>query len=425
MRYRHKYFRLDSESKIVLDENDKRLAFTEQLILVLLFLCEHEKAQTDEIGDFIHGFESDRFYNLNSIRQYRYRINKFLGHDVIQYKNQQFFIDGTVEPDEEPVNPKVPAVPDLVPDSVPETETLLVPVTNNRQNDENNRFARNMLIHVVFIVGSCIAILLYVMLTRHPLFPQTWAVLTSEASDMAIIPEGEFLMGSTDSQTLDAYKADNEVYPKERYMAEYPQRKVFVPKFSIDREEVSNDEYAMFAEATDRSLPESLRLQDLNSPNQPIVGIDWNEADAYCAWVGERLPTEAEWEKAARGTDGRLYPWGNTWDNAKDNHGDGKLYGTDSSDGFKYAAPVGTESGVSPYGILNMSGNANEWVSDDFNSYPGNDKYSYALLNKGMKVIKGGAFNNSVSEHRPASRIGFPKDFRNFSYSFRCAKDLQ
>lgn len=207
------------------------------------------------------------------------------------------------------------------------------------------------------------------------------------------------------------------------YLAEYPQRKVSLPSFHIDKKEVSNADYKTFIEATNGRFLEIWKDQNLNAPNQPVTGVDWNEATAYCAWLGKRLPTEAEWEKAARGVDSRIWPWGNVWDPKKDNHGNGSEYGYDEIDGFKYTAPVGIESGVSLFGVLNMAGNVWEWTADDFNAYPGNDKYIQAEFGKGYKTIKGGAYTDGQSEQRSASRAGYAKDFRENDIGFRCAKD--
>jgi iron(II)-dependent oxidoreductase len=104
-----------------------------------------------------------------------------------------------------------------------------------------------------------------------------------------------------------------------------------------------------------------------------------------------------------------------------DNHGNDSEYGFDESDGFKYTAPVGAELGTSLFGVLNMAGNAYEWVADDFNAYPGNDKYIQQDFGKGFKVLKGGAYTDGPSEQRPASRIGYQKDYKDVDTGFRCA----
>ena len=240
---------------------------------------------------------------------------------------------------------------------------------------------------------------------------------------MLLIPAGEFFMGSTEKQAIEAWRKNDGGYDKEDYLAEYPQRKIMLGNFYIDKKEVSNSDYKMFVDARNHIAPALWSDQNLNSPSLPVVGVDWNDAEAFCRWLGKRLPTEAEWEKAARGPDGRIWPWGNAWDPAKDNHGMGTEYGFDESDGYKYTAPVGIELGVSPYGALNMAGNVYEWVADDFNAYPENDKYSQQDFNKGFKVFKGGAYTDGQSDQRPASRIGYQKDYKDVDIGFRCAKN--
>ena len=161
---------------------------------------------------------------------------------------------------------------------------------------------------------------------------------------MVSIPAGEFTMGSQDGD------------PDER-----PAHKVHVDAFSMDVYEVTVGQYAAFLQATGFNSP--LDWQTMNQPahqKRPVANVDWVDAAAYCKWAGKRLPTEAEWEKAARGTDGRLYPWGN--DSPTPLHAN---YGKTGSHNYGALALVGTlEDGKSPYGIYDMAGNVWEWVSD-------------------------------------------------------------
>lgn len=184
---------------------------------------------------------------------------------------------------------------------------------------------------------------------------------------MVYIPAGEFLMGSDSGR-------DNE----------QPQRLVYLDAFEIDRYEVINMQYQRFIDATGRRPPRYWFGSDY-PPGQadiPVVGVGWLDADAYCAWMGKRLPTEAEWEKACRGTDGRIYPWGDTWDPDRANVGfpfeeprsglwdkAWSLLQVDWTDSEKPSLrPVGTyPEGASPYGAMDMAGNASEWVLDWYN----------------------------------------------------------
>jgi len=178
---------------------------------------------------------------------------------------------------------------------------------------------------------------------------------TSPPEGMVLVPAGEFLMGS-----------NPEVDPLADELDEMPQHTVFLDAYFIDKYEVSNADYAKFVEATGRRPSIFGDNPQYNQPNQPVVGVSWGDAVAYAQWVGKRLPTEAEWEKAARGTDGRIWPWGNEFDPTKCNFDDdGKSDG--HLDGFAMAAPVDSfPQGTSPYGVFNVAGNVAEWVSDWF-----------------------------------------------------------
>jgi formylglycine-generating enzyme required for sulfatase activity len=242
--------------------------------------------------------------------------------------------------------------------------------------------------------------------------------------DMILIPAGEFLMGSDEQEITNTWRQNDGGWKREDYISAYPQRKIALADFYIDKKEISNSDYKMFIEATERAAPSLWDDHTLNSLSQPVVGVDWNDAEAYCRWAGKRLPTETEWEKAARGTDGRFWPWGNVWSPTKDNHGKGSDgYGYDERDGWKYTAPVGTELGVSPYGVLNMAGNVYEWTADDFNAYPENDKYVPEDSGKGFKTLRGGAYDDGISEQRASTRCGFRKDYKDVDVGFRCVRN--
>jgi formylglycine-generating enzyme required for sulfatase activity len=145
------------------------------------------------------------------------------------------------------------------------------------------------------------------------------------------------------------------------------------------------------------------------------VLVTWGEASAYCAWSGGRLPTEAEWEKAARGTDGRIWPWGNTWDAAKANTAEGKR---------EDATPAGQfTAGASPYGALDMAGNVWQWTSSLDAPYPyraGDGREDPAR--PGARVVRGGAWMFGAAIARPAMRNRLDPDSRAISVGFRCAR---
>ncbi|MBI3807188.1 MAG: formylglycine-generating enzyme family protein [Nitrospirae bacterium] len=227
------------------------------------------------------------------------------------------------------------------------------------------------------------------------------------AGAMVSIPAGEFTMGSQDGD------AD-----------ERPAHKVYVDTFSMDVYEVTVGQYAEFLRSGEARAP--LDWKTINqSANQkrPVANVDWADAAAYCKWAGKRLPTEAEWEKAARGTDGRLYPWGN--DPPTPLHAN---YGKVGSHDYGTLAPVGTlEDGKSPYGIYDMAGNVWEWVSDWYDDayYKNSPQQNPGGPSMGgFKVIRGGSWTSSPRNLRSADRYWDPPSFRSLYFpGFRCAKN--
>lgn len=401
MIFKHRYFKLDAACKRVFDENNKELALTGNAYRLLVFLCNKKNATISDINDFFDPAGAKE-YTENHVRQYRHKINSLIGYNVVVYKNNIYSIDSPVSADERQQKWK----------KFSKKEKFVI-----------SSSVILLIIYGIFVLGNKNR-------TADPAAVANSSEQTSLNSapkpqdDMALIPAGEFLMGSTEQEILDAWRQNDGGWEKEDYTSSYPQRKITLNDFYIDKKEVSNGDYKMFIEATKRAAPSLWDDHTLNLPNQPVVGVDWNDADAYCRWANKRLTSEAEWEKAARGTDGRIWPWGNSWDPTKDNHGKGAGgYGYDESDGWKYTALVGTELGVSPYGVLNMAGNVYEWTADDFNAYPENDKYIEKDFGKGFKTIRGGAYDDGISEQRASTRCGFRKDYKDVDVGFRCVRD--
>ena len=195
---------------------------------------------------------------------------------------------------------------------------------------------------------------------------------------MVMIPHGWFLMGSTEAETQTDINDPEADYLR----ASRPQHRVYLPSFYIDRFPVTYSDYKAFTDATGYETPYWSRLgkvergmrYDWNRRTRsfnpglerhPIVCVTWYDALAYCDWIGKRLPTEAEWEKAARGSDGRPYPWG--WDNDLKTYCHVYLHHTDVPDPRLEMSPVDSHPlGVSPFGCYDMLGNCDEWCADWF-----------------------------------------------------------
>lgn len=230
-----------------------------------------------------------------------------------------------------------------------------------------------------------------------------------DGAPMVLVLAGEFMMGDDRSGQND----------------ERPAHSVYLDAFYIDQYEVTTARYARHFEQTNRAAPQYWATQVLlNHGNKPVVGVDWNDAVAYCSWAGKRLPTEAEWEKAARGTDQRVYPWGNEAPNEQRgnfNHCcDFKDYGALTN--------VGSfEKGKSPYGVYDMAGNVWEWVADwyDANHYSKSPKQNPRGPSSGeYRVIRGGSWYNAPVNVRSALRYWDSPTLRYGNIGFRCAQDI-
>jgi serine/threonine-protein kinase len=175
--------------------------------------------------------------------------------------------------------------------------------------------------------------------------------------DLVWVPPGDFIMGADDEGDNPAFGgvASKEQNPKHRHP---------MPRgFWIGRNDVTWKQFFAYCDATGAERPfRAIGVAD----DHPVANVTWDEAKAYCAWAGLVLPDEAEWEKAARGEDGRRYPWGNAWDGSRCNHGLAPS-GTDASDGYTQTSPVGAfPLGASPYGALDMAGNVWQWCGDRY-----------------------------------------------------------
>jgi sulfatase modifying factor 1 len=249
-------------------------------------------------------------------------------------------------------------------------------------------------------------------------FPKT--VTGKDGAPLVLIPAGEFLMGTSISQ-------------RDGGRDEYPEHRIFLNAFYMDAYEVTNGRYLDFIKATGHRLPEHPRDKKLTLwkgstvsdtfKDHPVVNVDWVDADAYCSWAGKRLPTEAEWERAARGITGRRFPWGdveptrtlanylNQWRNGA---------------GLE---PVGNhQQGASPEGVYDLQGNVWEWVSDWYDPRyyeKGPIRNPKGPMEGTRKVIRGSGWESEAPLLRSAHRLSSDPTNRNHSLGFRCAADAQ
>ena len=266
-----------------------------------------------------------------------------------------------------------------------------------------------------------------------------------DSAEMVYVPAGEFLMGSSEADIAALLKADPQA-KAEWFADQQPQFRATLPGYWIDKCEVTVAQYRNFCRKTGREMPPAppWRWRD----DHPMVYVTWRDAAAYAQWAGERLPTELEWEKAARGTDGRTYPWGNQWPppagsgNFADEAlkrgqpdiarlltaaGFPPLSGYD--DGYADTAPVGKfPAGASPYGALDMAGNVWEWCADwydrgAYSRYKGGDLTPPAVAGS-YRVLRGGSWLNDLNvAFQCAYRYNVPTN-RHDDNGFRCARTL-
>jgi formylglycine-generating enzyme required for sulfatase activity len=294
-----------------------------------------------------------------------------------------------------------------------------------------------------------------VVIDIEPLGPAK--VLTGDdGAEMMLVPAGELWMGSApgDIGNLDQLRAECKTFGvtdqqcKDWQEREWPRHRVSLDAFYLDRYEVSNALFERFVASTKHRTTAEREGTGLawqrkdgrwqfasvrdahwrtplgaggppSAPGHPVVQVSRPDASAYCQWAGKRLPTEAEWEKAARGADGRRFPWGDTWDASKAN---GAMT-------VGRTMPVGTyPGGVSPYGVHDMAGNVAEWVADWFESkfYQRSPELNPRGPATGRTgVVRGGAWRSDPTLLRAAFRYEAAPESRSNTLGFRCAKDAK
>ncbi len=236
------------------------------------------------------------------------------------------------------------------------------------------------------------------------------SITGKDEAPMVLVPAGKFTMGSPEG---------------EGYDSEHPQHVVHLDAYYIDQYEVTVERYQRFLKREGYRQPQYWEQVVMNRDAQkPVVGIDWHDAQTYCEWAGKRLPTEAEWEKAARGTDKRTYPWGEFKPNSSTAN-----FGKAWSDAL-YANQiknVGTyERGKSPYEVYDMAGNVWEWVADwyDADYYPKSpEKNPHGPSSGGSKALRGGSWNSSPENLRSSYRGADHPSYQPAAIGVRCAQD--
>lgn len=241
--------------------------------------------------------------------------------------------------------------------------------------------------------------------------PEPAAPGVQAPAGMVYIPAGEFVMGSTNEQveTVAAKYGGRFVYEPE-----LPQRKVMVTACFIDKFPVSNAQYKEFADATGQKQPYHWAngTYPAGKGDHPVTYVTWHDAAEYAKWAGKRLATEDEWEKAARGTDGRLYPWGDEFSLERCN---ARVWGAQNIDD---TTPVDSyENGKSPYGCYGMAGNVWEWS--------GSADQKQLKAGEENRVLRGGSYKSFDTYARCAFRLVFDPGAFGPHIGFRCAKDVK
>lgn len=257
--------------------------------------------------------------------------------------------------------------------------------------------------------------------------------LDSPSPAMVRIPAGSMLMGSEEPDVLNAL-ADcvREPYGHRctptLFGNEMPRHAVYLSSFWIDRFEVRVADYERcVAVGRCEPRPTSEATRRFDRPNFPVSRVNWHDAETYCAFVGARLPTEAEFERAARGARGRRYPWGDLFNAHATNHGRFGWDVTDDSDGFAELAPVGSfPSGVTPEGVHDLAGNVSEWVLDryvpTYEAAGARDPRGPGVGAASLRVVRGGSYAHAPFRLRGAARGFAEPTERRSGLGFRCAR---
>jgi len=262
--------------------------------------------------------------------------------------------------------------------------------------------SKNISILVALIALILVSVFVLPRLFSQPLTDVPPSEITDEFGvEMVLVPAGEFTMGSESG-----------------YEDEKPVHNVYLDDFYIDIYEVTNNLYKACVQSEKCQPPADINFYtNSRYGDHPVVFVNWHMASNYCDWRGARLPTEAEWEKAARGLDKRIYAWGNDFNPDISNVFLSGLGGTNA---------VGIyELGKSPYGVYDMTGNVGEWTSSLYQTYPYNSEDGREdQFSSDQRVIRGGSFGNSDFDTRTVSRFSEDSSKADRTIGFRCAKGI-
>lgn len=276
----------------------------------------------------------------------------------------------------------------------------------------------------------CLAALLSLAITGH-----AQERLALEESALVRINEGWFARGLHPMQIAEAVLFCRQTSPESRdafvchesrFSVEMPRRRIFLSAYYIDRFEVTRERYGECVSAGGCLPPRSGNGDErFSQPAMPVTGVTWDDARGFCQWAGGDLPTESQWERAARGSGGRRFPWGRLFNDRLANHGSG----TRVIDGYEFVSPVGTYAGGrSADGLYDMAGNVWEWTLDSFD--PEGDAWSVELPvdpsgaePSGHRIIRGGSWRSHAVDLRTTTRIPVGEQQHSPDLGFRCAFD--
>ncbi len=301
---------------------------------------------------------------------------------------------------------------------------------NNRHIIQHtNRVSKSLHAFGYILIATLMGVSFLRPATAAPIDPVEAIAALAKNAPMLSIAEGPFLMGTA--------RASHEPFGFDLQYddTEQPQRRVWLSQYDIDRDEVSLGEYLLWLRQQQRPPPEEVKklidhvmtihaMQPETLTRWPALYVSWPEASDFCRAQGKRLPTEAEWEKAARGDSGKLFPWGQ-----KPPTSALAMFGQYHIHEIPIVASVDNgKEGRSPYGLHHMAGNAAEWVEDWFGidyyaTMPGRNPQGPA--NGRYKVVRGGSWKSAPALLRTATRSGASPDRRAATIGFRCARSAQ